>query len=91
MTKRIRRSRICAQVLSLVMIGLTTEAFAQGLGDVARKEAERREQIEAGKVYTNDDFPAEVRAPAPVPGVPSARYPGSVGPAAGAGGHTRRG
>ena len=66
MTKRLRRSsRTCAQVLSLVMIGLTAEASAQGLAGVARREAERRKKIEPGKVYTNDDFPEE-RKPAPV-------------------------
>ena len=65
MTKRLQRcSRTCAQVVSLVMIGLTMEASAQGLADIARKEAERRKQIEAGKRYTNDDF-SEVRKPAP--------------------------
>jgi hypothetical protein len=70
MTTRLRRSsRICAHVLSLVMIGLTTEASAQGLAGVAKKEAERRKKTEAGKIYTNDDFP-EARKPAPAAPAP---------------------
>ena len=37
---------------------LTAGPSAQGLGEVARKEAARRQQVAAGKKYTNEDLPA---------------------------------
>ena len=43
-------------------------ASAQSLGDVARREAERRKQTPAGRVYTNTDLaPVDVPAPSPAP------------------------
>ena len=52
---------------------LTAGPSAQGLGEVARKEAARRQQVAAGKKYTNEDLRAdEVSAAAPAPATPPA-------------------
>jgi hypothetical protein len=58
---------------------LTSGPSAQGLGDVARREAERRQQVSGGKKYTNDNLqrdsvtaPAVPAAPSPSQEVPSA-------------------
>lgn len=52
----VRVAGVLAAVLCGVVIG---PAAAQGLGDVARKEAARRDQIKTpGKVLTNADLPA---------------------------------
>ena len=66
---------------------LTSGPSAQGLGDVARRAPEPRQQVSSGKKYTNDNLqPASVSAPsAPAPpagaasaeGTPSA--PGEIG------------
>ncbi|MCC6162844.1 MAG: hypothetical protein IT182_05795 [Acidobacteria bacterium] len=62
---------VCALVLGLV----AAPAAAQSLGEVARKEAARREQLKAagksteGKVYTNADLPK--RAVVAGPGAPA--------------------
>jgi hypothetical protein len=54
----------------LVGLSLGIEApAAQSLGDVARKEAERRQQAQSGRVYTNTDLLA-VDPPAPPPQSP---------------------
>ena len=49
------------RVLILLFVSMwATGAFAQSLGDVARREAERRKTVKApGKVYTNDVLKAE--------------------------------
>jgi hypothetical protein len=76
MTTRLRhRSQIVIQAASLLLIGaLTTGASAQSLAEVARKEAERRQQLTtAGKRYTNDDLPADARSP--VPAAPAVAKP----------------
>ena len=50
----------CATQVALVagIAWLTAGPSAQGLGEVARKEAARRQQVAAGKKYTNEDLPA---------------------------------
>jgi len=57
---------------------------AQGLGDVARAEAERRKQVTSGRAYTNDDLSAEARAEAeaapPQPEPPAASAPAAPKP-----------
>jgi hypothetical protein len=54
-----------------------TSAAAQSLGDVARREAERRQQVTSGKVYTNENLEAVDSATPPAsPVVPSP--PGST-------------
>ena len=66
------------RVLILLFVSMwATDAFAQSLGDVARREAERRKTVKApGKVYTNDVLKTEP--------LPSAS-PASPGTSAGAG------
>jgi hypothetical protein len=66
------------RVLILLFVSMwATGAFAQSLGDVARREAERRKTVKAtGKVYTNDELKGEP--------LPSAS-PAAPGPQAGAG------
>uniref|UniRef100_UPI0025C2FCBF hypothetical protein n=1 Tax=Luteitalea sp. TaxID=2004800 RepID=UPI0025C2FCBF len=56
-----------AGVLAGILVGVMAgPATAQSLGDVARQEAARREQVKAGsKVFTNADLPpSAVLAPA---------------------------
>ena len=58
-------------------------APAQSLGDVARREAERRTQVTAGRVYTNADLaPVDASAPSPAPvPVEAATGSGAAAPA----------
>jgi hypothetical protein len=62
-----RWSAVAAGVLSCVLAGTT--ALSAQLGDVARKEAERRKTVKAnGKTYTNDNITPDrssTTAPAP--------------------------
>jgi hypothetical protein len=71
-------------VSTLVVLGLTAVAYpvrAQGLGDVARKEEERRKEVKnPGKVYTNKDLgsvfessPGTLSAPGPAPAAADAK------------------
>ena len=46
--------------LVAAIVWLTAGPSAQGLGDIARQEAARRQQVNAGKKYTNDDLRADV-------------------------------
>jgi hypothetical protein len=75
----------CATQLALVagIAWLTAGPSAQGLGEVARKEAARRQQVAAGKKYTNEDLPASdtATASAAVPVAPAA--PPETAPGAG--------
>ena len=75
----------CATQLVLVagIAWLTAGPSAQGLGEVARKEAARRQQVAAGKKYTNEDLPAAdtATASAAVPVAPAA--PPETAPGAG--------
>jgi hypothetical protein len=51
-------------------------AQTPALGDVAKKEAERRKSLPpAGKVYTNKDLPESARKPAPAPPPPGTAAP----------------
>jgi len=43
-------------VAALVFIGVANVAAAQSLGDVAKKEEQRRKTVKSGKVYTNDEL-----------------------------------
>ena len=53
-------------ILALTLNGQV--APAQSLGDIARRETERRAQITTGRVYTNADLPpADALAPASLP------------------------
>ena len=51
----------------LVVGSLGTSLSAQTLGDVARKEEERRKAVPAGKIYTNKDLGAVPPSSTPVP------------------------
>jgi hypothetical protein len=62
MTQRTLRQtgRVIAQAAALAIIAFVTAGpSAQGLGDVAKKEAERRQQVPSGKRYTNGSLPAD--------------------------------
>jgi len=61
-------------VAVLVMIGVANVATAQSLGDVAKKEEQRRKAVKsAGKVYTNDTLKAD-----PTPSVPATNATGTT-------------
>jgi len=70
-----------AATLLLVVAASGTAAFAQSLGEVARKEEARRKSVPATKVYTNKDL-AGKDAPAPAPATPPAATPAAPAPAA---------
>jgi len=74
--------------LILVVLVSAVSAGAQSLGEVARKEAERRKTVKtSGKTYTNDQLKSDGRdaAPVPVPAPPadSATAPAAGGPVTG--------
>ncbi|HTU99154.1 MAG TPA: hypothetical protein VMF13_01350 [Luteitalea sp.] len=73
-----------AGVLAVVLCGaLASPVMAQGLADVARKEAQRREQLASpGKVLTNADLPASAVVAPPSPAVvPAAEQASGEAPA----------
>ena len=56
-----KSSAVAAGILSCLLVG--TAVLSAQLGDIARKEAERRKAVKtSGKTYTNDNLPS---APAP--------------------------
>ena len=60
-------------VAALVLVGVAHEAAAQSLGDVAKKEEQRRKTVKStGKVYTNDTL-----KPDPTPSVPATNATGT--------------
>ena len=83
------------RVLALILVMVSAvSAGAQSLGDVARKEAERRKTVKTkGKTYTNDQLKSDPRdaatpAPPPVaePATPAVGTPAAGGGSAKAGG-----
>lgn len=56
--------RACTLLLLSV---LAVDLEAQSLGDVARREAERRKGVDAGRVYTNENLGPADSGAAPVP------------------------
>ena len=61
------RIGVAGAALAIVLsaTALTTHAQTPSLGEVAKKEAERRKALPpAGKVYTNKDLPASAQKPA---------------------------
>jgi hypothetical protein len=59
---------------ALVLVGMAHVAAAQSLGDVAKKEEQRRKTVKsAGKVYTNDTL-----KPDPTPSVPATASTGTA-------------
>ena len=71
-------------VVALILVGVSAvSAGAQSLGEVARREAERRKTVKApGKTYTNDQLKSDGRDVAPAPPPADA----ATSPAAGAAG-----
>jgi hypothetical protein len=72
------QNRLMILAASLLIPATAWTASAQSLGDVARKEGERRKAVAPGKVYTNDTLrptpaPAAPAAPAATPATPAAR------------------
>jgi flagellar biosynthesis GTPase FlhF len=75
---------VCSAATVLVLSVLAVSpAWAQSLGDVARKEEERRKAMKtAGKVYTNDTLRKEPEAAPPsTPAAPSSRATAAAAPA----------
>jgi type IV secretory pathway VirB10-like protein len=59
---------------ALVFIGVANVAAAQSLGDVAKKEEQRRKTVKSsGKVYTNDELKRD-----PTPSVPASASTGTA-------------
>jgi hypothetical protein len=76
--------RLVPAIMLLGIGWLTTGPSAQGLGDVARREAARRQQVTAGKKYTNEDVQAAAPVVAPAPAeVAPAGAPGAAAGSAG--------
>jgi hypothetical protein len=64
--------RLLPVVTGLLLVCGASRTLAQSLGDVARKEEERRKRVQpAGKVYTNQDL-----GPAPPPSAPASAAAG---------------
>jgi hypothetical protein len=77
-----RASTIARLILAPVLLLAAVAVQAQTLGDVARKEEERRKTVKApAKVYTNDNL-RNVDPPAPSPVVPSSLAGQAAGSAA---------
>jgi hypothetical protein len=88
-TNRLPRRDFAVAVIVLTLMGHAATASAQSLGDVARREEERRKQTAApGRVYTNDTLEgvdavatepaAQGGATAPSEPAPKAEVPGYV-------------
>ena len=61
-------------VAALVFIGMASVAASQSLGDVAKKEEQRRKTVKSsGKVYTNDELKRD-----PTPSVPASASTGTT-------------
>jgi hypothetical protein len=74
------QSRFSIPAAAALAVALGATAAAQSLGDVAKKEEQRRKAVpKAGKVYTNDDLGA---APAAAPQPPPAAAAPAPGPQA---------
>lgn len=83
MTTRVRGQRIQRVKSSVIATGIllcvlaTTPGLSAQLGNIAKKEAERRKTAPSGKVYTNDNLP-----PAPEPSSAPATSSTDAAPAA---------
>jgi hypothetical protein len=80
---------MCSVAVACALLLAASAVFAQSLGEVARKEAERRKSIKAsGKVYTNEDVrseptsaaPATPATPAPAPEADADTAPAAAAP-----------
>lgn len=64
----IMRLSLFATLVALMLVGFSTSAHAQSLGDIAKREAERRKSVkDDGKVLTNKDVPRVIPSSAPAP------------------------
>jgi len=70
---RILRMTRLLIVAALVFVGVASVASAQSLGDVAKKEEQRRKTVKSGKVYTNDELKRD-----PTPSVPASASTGTT-------------
>lgn len=62
------RLSLFATVVALMLVGSSTSAHSQSLGDLAKREAERRKTVkDDGKVLTNKDVPRVIPSSAPAP------------------------
>ena len=61
------RSGLRAAVAVVLLAGHATSGAAQSLADVARREAERRQQVPSGRVYTDGDLEPVDTASTPGP------------------------
>ena len=73
------RLTLCiALVTAVTGLGLAVPARGQGLGDVSRKEEERRKDVKApAKVYTNKDLGQPLTSSTPPESAPAAAAPSS--------------
>lgn len=73
------RLTLCiALVTAVTGLGLAVPAQGQGLGDVSRKEEERRKDVKApAKVYTNKDLGQPLTSSTPPEAAPAAAAPSS--------------
>ena len=69
---------LSSAVTVVLLAGHATAGSAQSLADVARREAERRQQVTSGKVYTDGDL-APVDGATPPPQTPIQPSPTSDG------------
>ncbi|MCX6552793.1 MAG: hypothetical protein NTY02_17630 [Acidobacteria bacterium] len=79
---RVHASARCMVVVVLVLfcMGVALPAAGQSLGEVARREAERRKTVKAPvRVYTNDSLQPTSEAPPPPPAATPAAEPASGG------------
>ena len=64
----LREGSAAGAFLLFLLAGHVQVAPAQSLGDIARREAERRTHVTTGRVYTNADLvPSDASAPSPPP------------------------
>jgi hypothetical protein len=69
-------------LIALIAIAGSAHGVAtQSLGDIARREAERRNQVEAGRTYTNEDLAAVDPAQAPAVAPARSEEPAAPAPA----------
>jgi hypothetical protein len=65
------RPALFAAVTVILLTAHATSSTAQSLGDVARRETDRRKQVTPGKVYTDSDVPAGEGSAALQPATPA--------------------
>jgi hypothetical protein len=74
--------RIFKTAVALLVVATAVQLAAQSLGDIARREEERRKAIRApGKLYTNESLEPDPSSSSPPP---AATQPASPGPSASA-------